>query len=79
MKNRAADSEGFKQIYIPKDQILTEDQVFQGSKFKDDKKKGAAGYFYRAKSPENKKALVTGAPDKKDFKSLLSGLKAEDN
>ena len=41
-KSRAQDNEGFKQIYVPKDQILTEDQVFHhgSSRFgKDDKGK----------------------------------------
>jgi hypothetical protein len=59
-KSRVFDNEGFKQIYVPKDQILTEDQVFHASSSrfgKDDKgKKGlkdkdAKGYYYRAKSP----------------------------
>lgn len=81
MKNRASDSEGFRQIYVPKDQILTEDQVFhnQSRQFKDEKKKGAAGYFYRAKSPDKKQIVPSAQGDKKDFKSLLSGLRAEDN
>ena len=43
-KNRVFDNEGFKQIYVPKDQILSEDQVFHGSSSrfgKDDKGKKA--------------------------------------
>jgi len=55
-KNRASDSEGFRQIYVPKDQILSEEQVFSHGK-RDEKaraakgQEGPAGYFYRAKSP----------------------------
>jgi hypothetical protein len=83
-KNRVFDNEGFKQIYVPKDQILTEDQVFHhgSSRFgkdKDGKKRRdsqSKGYYYKAKSPakEEKKE-----PTKKanTMASLLMGLKPD--
>ena len=58
-KAKAADTDGFKQIYVPKDQILTEQQVFHNgnSRFGKDKRSprnssGTKGYFYRAKSKD---------------------------
>jgi hypothetical protein len=52
------DADGFKKIYVPKDQILTEEQVYGARKqsFNGDKKKdGASNYFYRQKSPKGEK------------------------
>jgi len=58
-KAKAMDTDGFKQIYVPKDQILTEQQVFRNgnSRFGKDKRSprnssGTKGYFYRAKSKD---------------------------
>jgi len=31
-KSQAQDNEGFRKIYVPKDQILTEEQVFKNRK-----------------------------------------------
>lgn len=48
-KSKIADQDGFKKIYIPKDQILTEEQVYGKRKqsFSNDPKKGQQSYFYR--------------------------------
>ena len=42
-KGRTSDSEGFRQVYVPKDKILTEDQVFHGgsSRLSQSKKGGS--------------------------------------
>ena len=77
-KNRVFDNEGFKQIYVPKDQILTNDQVFHpGSSRKDKggkKREGSQskGYYYKAKSPPKEEPK----PEKKPstMQSLLKGL-----
>jgi hypothetical protein len=69
VKSRVQDSEGFKKIYVPKDQIFTEEQVYGAknkSHFANDKKKGdgPSGYFYRQKSPKGEKEKEDG--DKED-------------
>jgi hypothetical protein len=86
VKTRIHDSEGFRKIYVPKDQILTEDQVFpsgRNSNFNNEKKKGdGQTYFYRAKSPKNKeteegeKQEVKGKANK--MANLLSCLQADE-
>jgi len=46
-------------VYVAKDQILSEEQVFSSHHKNDDSKKkdaNAKGYFYRAKSKEAKPA-----------------------
>lgn len=41
LKNKSVDPDGFKQIYIAKDKILTESQVFHNGKPKFSKEKGS--------------------------------------
>lgn len=51
-KSRISDSEGFNKIYVPKDRILTEEQVYGSARktsFHADKKEGTTKYFYREK------------------------------
>lgn len=77
-KSRQSDTEGFRQIYVPKDSIVTEEYQ-TGNKKKDEK------YFYKAKTPvtdqapvENKKAAES-KPTANKMASLLSALKADDD
>mmetsp|Transcript_11697 Transcript_11697/g.17745 ORF Transcript_11697/g.17745 Transcript_11697/m.17745 type:complete len:351 (-) Transcript_11697:38-1090(-) len=87
IKNKHADSEGFKQVYIPKDQILTEEQVFKNGKRGDDwktqKESNRGGrqqkYFYRAKSPKKEEPVEEEQPAKQGkgnnkMAGLLQGL-----
>ena len=70
-RNRSTDNEGFKQVYVQKDKILTEEQVFhngssrsaQNSDGKRSKSNSKGGYFYRAKSKDVKKDLVAVPED----------------
>ena len=68
-KSKVSDREGFTHIYIPKDSILSEEQV-NPSKFhnkSEDEKKASAkgqGYYYRPKSPANNTELVNTLKDK---------------
>ena len=85
-KKRTSDSDGFKQIYVPKDRILTEEHAHRYSKEFEKRKDGASGYFFRAKSPQAGKREVkepVGKEEKKEnpnkMASLLSCLKAEDS
>jgi hypothetical protein len=69
-KNRVTDNEGFKQIYVQKDKILSEEQVFhngssrsaQNSDNKRSKSK-SKGYYYRAKSKDVKSELIAVPED----------------
>lgn len=87
-KNRIQDAEGFKKIYVPKDQILTEEQIY-GSNHKSngDKKDGKPqAYFYRqkdqnsaGKKKENQtEAKEIGKPSANKMANLLSCLKADE-
>ena len=94
MKNRISDNEGFRQIYVPKDQILSEKQVFQ-NKQTQSKKDGTPGksYIYREKQPtevKNDQLLSLPAEEGKSsaekkqrgtnkMANLLSDLKADDS
>ena len=56
VQNKRSDTDGFKQIYVPKDQILSENQVFSN---KSNKKDGSGkSYIYREKKASEKKDLL---------------------
>ena len=91
-KSRQSDNEGFRQIYVPKDSIMSEEQVFG---YKDKKKEEK--YIYLTKTPAKDRKQSTGVdkpssgnknnvavlhetkPTANKMASLLSALKADDD